>query len=68
MLDDLRQQASLTYGEEAPTIEKRRKPSGKRFLGMTPLQRLFIAVMIFLITTLIGALGLLVLGRVYLPF
>jgi len=68
MLDDLRQQASLTYGEEAPTIEKRRKPSGKRFLGMTPVQRLVIAVMLFFITALIGCLCLLVNGIIVLPF
>jgi len=68
MLDDLRQQASNSYGEEAPTIEKRRQPSGKRFLGMTPLQRLIIAIMLFFITTLIGTLFLLVTGRVVLPF
>ncbi len=68
MLDDLRQQASLTYGEEAPSIEKRRKPSGRRFLGMTPIQRLIITVMLFFITTLIGSLCLLVSGKVFLPF
>lgn len=68
MLDDLRQQASLTYGEEAPTIEKKRKSSGKRFLGMTPVQRLVVAIMLFFITGLIGILGLLVTGRIVLPF
>jgi hypothetical protein len=31
MLDDLRQQASLTYGEEAPTIEKQSRPSANAF-------------------------------------
>ncbi|MEN6301054.1 MAG: hypothetical protein ABFD51_14260 [Anaerolineaceae bacterium] len=68
MLDDLRQQASESYVEEVPVIEKRRKPSQKRFLGMTPFQRLVIAVMLFFITTLIGTLCLLVTGRIVLPF
>ncbi|MBN1537641.1 MAG: hypothetical protein JW908_12965 [Anaerolineales bacterium] len=67
MLDDLRQQANLTYGEEAPTIEKPLKPRGKRFLGMTPVQRLVIAVLLFFITTLIGSLCLLVNGIIVLP-
>ncbi len=67
MLDDLRQQASLTYGEEAPTIEKQSRPSGKRFLGMTPVQRLVIAIMLFFITALIGTLCLLVNGNIVLP-
>lgn len=68
MLDDLRQQASLSYGEDAPTMEKRRKTSGKRILGMTPVQRLVITVMFFFITALIGSLCLLVSGKVFLPF
>jgi hypothetical protein len=67
MLDDLRQQASLSYGEEAPILEKKRKSRGRHFLGMTPLQRLVISIFIFLITALIGVLCLLVTGRIVLP-
>jgi hypothetical protein len=71
MLDDFRQQAdSSGFFEEDeepgfpdPEIQVRRQ-----FLGMTPLQRFVIAVLLLVIVCLIGAFGLLVMEKIVLPF
>ena len=74
MLDDLREQASesdffekedssANYVDE---LETRLSP--KLFLGMTPIQRLVIAIMILLMACVMGTFLLLVTEKVYFPF
>ncbi len=68
MLDDFREQAntSVFQEEDDPNLE----PGGqveKRFLGMTPLQRFLIAVMVLLIISILGVFFLLVAGKMVLP-
>jgi hypothetical protein len=68
MLDDLREQASASYieEEEAPPVEVIRRPA--RFLGMTPIQTCVVAVLLLGITCLLSIFGLLVTGKIVLPF
>lgn len=71
MLDDLRNSANESYLfdeelEDSPAVDRPQRPRG-RFLGMTPPQRFFLAVMLFLMTTLFGILVLLVTERIMLP-
>ena len=74
MLDDLREQASdsdyfdasdVTYDfeevEERPFVPKR------KFLGMTPVQRFVIAVMLLFMTCILSTFFLLITGIVVLP-
>ena len=67
MLDDLRRDADTTPYEEEDlyALEERPKPY---FLGMSPAQRLVVAVMLLVITCLIGAFALLVTEKIVLPF
>ncbi len=74
MFDNLREQANSTpfYEDEAQFREAegistpiRRRSSG-RFLGMTPQQRFFLAVMVFIAVCILGASLLLVTGRISL--
>jgi hypothetical protein len=71
MLDDLREQASASpFFENNADIDEETEiflPE-KRFLGMTALQRFFIAVMLLMMTCILGTLFLLVFERVALPF
>lgn len=68
MLDDFREQAktSVFQEEEDPNLE-RAEQLEKHFLGMTPLQRFLIAVMVLLIISILGVFFLLVTGKVVLP-
>jgi hypothetical protein len=68
MLDDFREQAktSVFQEEEDPNLEPA-SPVEKQFLGMTPLQRFLIAVMVLLIISILGVFFLLVTGKVMLP-
>jgi hypothetical protein len=83
MFDDLRQQASFEDGqEEAPAEEEfvtqdspqvaRRGASfslqADSFLGMTAVQRFVIAVMMMIMTCLLGTLFLLVTLKIWPPF
>jgi hypothetical protein len=74
MLDDLREQASssdLFEGEENGfeySDAKAPQKTLKLFLGMTPVQRLVITVMILLMICVMGSFFLLVTERIYLPF
>lgn len=70
MLDDFRKQADDTEYEaldyqEIP--EDGETGYDDRFLGLTPIQRLFIALLILVITILVGTLCLLVTGKVIPP-
>ena len=73
MIDDLRDQiqgsspseddqVSFEYEDAVPPIAER------RILGMTAAQRLVIAVMLFMMICILGALILLVTGTVVPPF
>ncbi len=68
MLDEFREQA--TFDETAETDARHQPPAPPRgrFLGMTALQRLTIAIMLLALTCLFSALCLLVTQRVVPPF
>jgi hypothetical protein len=74
MLDDLREQASEPdfFGEEdlpaSYVDELETRPSPQLFLGMTPVQRFVIAIMILLMACVMGTFLLLVTEKVYFPF
>jgi len=68
MFDDLRQQAdsSMMFEDEnnnALEMEPRRRP----FLGMTPVQRFVIALMMLVIVCILSSFCLIVSGKVMLP-
>jgi hypothetical protein len=68
MLDELRQQAADSFGDEeddAGRAASVRIPS--RFLGLTPRQMFVISLLLFALTCLLGAAVLLVTGRVAPP-
>jgi hypothetical protein len=76
MLDNLRDDASSSpfFEDETPSneaafdeVQAPRLRSG-RFLGMTPLQRFIIAVMLMLMVCLVGTMCLLVTGKMGLYF
>lgn len=74
MLDDLREQAgdSEFFSEDDSAFEYQEEESPKvqmnLFLGMTPIQRFVIAVMILLMVCVMGTFLLLVTEKIYLPF
>ncbi len=74
MFDDLRQQAGSEAVFENPEEEKEdsysfkgqpRKSSG-RILGMTPVQRFIIAIILLLTSCLLSSFCLIVTGRIWL--
>jgi hypothetical protein len=71
MLDDLR--SSATYQDDEPEEEAqgsagrpRRIRSG-RFLGMTPVQRFVVALLLLMVVCLFGSFALIISGAVSLP-
>lgn len=74
MLDDLRNSASKSFQEDEeshspkPREVIRIQPSASRepFLGMTASQRFVIALMIFLMVSVLGALLLVAEGKVFI--
>lgn len=73
MLDDLRNSASDSYKEEEENpakphevIRLRPRPPSEPFLGMTAQQRFVVALMLFLMVSVVGALFLVVTDSVYL--
>ena len=74
MLDDLREQASdsdFFKGEDDGfeySDAKTSRKTTRNFLGMTPIQRFVIAVMILLMVCVMGSFFLLVTEKIYLPF
>ena len=70
MLDDFRQQADSVsfFDEEEFEFEEVEVQTKRYLLGMTPVQRFIISAMLLVIVLLMGSLGLLVTGRVLLPF
>lgn len=62
-----------TYGiyeddEEVAYENEEEGGSERGFLGMTPVQRFILSVMIFLMVTILGAFCLILTGRVVIPF
>ena len=73
MFDDFRQQAEESEIEQLPEAEMSQKDialraAPKRFLGMTAVQRLVIAVMLLMMVCVSGSFFLLVTGKVVPPF
>ena len=71
MIEDLRQQAGDSFGdenEEDLALEKASKVEAAHFLGMTPIQRLILAFMLFMMVCVMGAFFLIVMDVIYLPF
>ncbi len=73
MLDDLREKAGESEffmdDEAAYSYSKTAIANGPSlFLGMTPAQRFVIAVLVFLMVTVLGSFCLLITEKVYLPF
>jgi hypothetical protein len=71
MLDNLRDQASFQEEEEPldPNAPKPPKPrrSFDQIIGMTAPQRFTLAVMLLIIVSLLGAMFLLISGKIVLP-
>jgi hypothetical protein len=69
MFDNLRQQSmeSTTYEEESGASYAS-YDADSRFLGLTPLQRFILALMLFLNITVLGFFALLAFERISLPF
>jgi hypothetical protein len=73
MLDDLREQASdpdffADDDSSAYQDAEETRVSLRLFLGMTPIQRFVIAVMVLLMVCVMGSFMLLVTEKVFLPF
>lgn len=75
MLDDLRNSSSFLDDEEPQNQEpetNRVRPVYQRrkdtFLGMTAQQRFIVALMLFLMVCVLGAVALVISGSVILPF
>jgi hypothetical protein len=68
MLDEFREQANAGtfFEEEEPEEETKLPPVKRKFLGMTAAQRFLIAMMLLVMTCIMGALFLVVTGRVIL--
>jgi hypothetical protein len=71
MLDDLRKDADEVEYDELGSqdiLEVGDEPDDHRFLGLNPVQRLVIALMVLVIIVLLGILWLLVNGKIVPPF
>ena len=68
MLDDLRNDASSFYDEEEYQELAEPQEPPRYFLGMTPLQRFIIALLLLFATCIMSMFCLLVTERVVLPF
>jgi hypothetical protein len=70
MLDDLRDDAGYMEDEEQEFEYQKadtNTSSPSKFLGMTPVQRFVIALMIFMMTCILGSFFLLITETVWLP-
>ena len=68
MLDQFREEAdsSLTFDDDGSNPYD--APPKRPFLGMTPLQRFVVALMLLVITCVLSAFCLIVTGKIVLPF
>lgn len=69
MFDNLRDDSTNTFNEETeakyqPAAGGMGRSSSKKFLGMTSMQRFVISVMIMLTVCILGAMVLLVTGKI----
>ena len=71
MFDNLREDATSNLYEEEATFQSSAstdsaygKPSSRRILGMTAVQRFVIAFMFFLAVCIIGAMALFITGKI----
>lgn len=69
MLDDFRSQADSPFFNEEKTPEflEYETQTRRELLGMTPVQRFVIAIMLLLITLLLSSFCLLATGKVIFP-
>ncbi len=70
MFEDFRKQmddAPLNNKPPESPLESSHQPQG-RFLGMTPVQRFFIAIMLLVMVIILGTLFLLVTSKIVPPF
>jgi len=71
MFEDFRKQIddSSFKGDEQPEQPMAESPHPKqRFLGMTPVQRFIVAVMLLMMVVILGVLFLLVTSKIVPPF
>jgi hypothetical protein len=70
LFDNLRQQSTQEAQREeemsAPVIQRPRRSTS--FLGLTPMQRFILALMLFLNVTVLGCFALIAFGQIALPF
>ena len=64
MLDDLRQQAAESFGDDDEGRPSKSVYIPSRFLGLTPPQMFVVSVLLLILTCLVGSACLLVTGRV----
>ena len=69
MLDDFRHQAdsSLFDEEETPSFDELPSVTKREFLGLSPVQRFVIALLLLFLVVLLSSFCLLVTGKVALP-
>ena len=71
MLDDMRDDAGFVEEEDQPESEYKKPQAApaaqSQFLGMTPEQRLVIAVLILMMVCVLGSFFLLITGKLALP-
>jgi hypothetical protein len=71
MFEDFRKQAEeadFPEEEQESELHVERKDESNRFLGMTPVQRFIVAVMLLFMTIILGVLFLLVTSKINIPF
>jgi hypothetical protein len=70
MLDDLRNSATGASDPQSPPPFRELHPRRRSepFLGMTPVQRFVLALLLFMMTCVVGSGILVFFGKVYLPF
>lgn len=72
MFEDFRKQVeeaafAAESQDEPPKVEEPHDPDGY-LLGMTPFQRFIVALLLLMMTIIVGSLFLVVTMKVYLPF
>jgi len=70
MFEDFRKQAEeadFPEEEQEGEVTAEKKPEDSRFLGMTPVQRFIVAIMLLFMTIILGVLFLLVTSKIVIP-
>ena len=71
MFEDFRKQiddSAITDDDQEETPDEISLGEPRKLLGLTPVQCFFVAVMLLLMTTILGVLTLLVTSKIALPF